>query len=261
MSCDTKSAVLPYSLEYRDRGFSVIPLRGKRPRVAWKKYTERLPTVGELVHWFGEMSQREACPNVGIVCGQISRLVVLDADSEDVAVEIASALPSTQLMSRTGRGMHFFFQLGEGQVVPTRVRIAGIQLDVRGDGSYVVAPPSVHADTGTQYRWFTPIEYVDLDDLPVFDPSWIDNQIGHSQKPARITVKDGPAYIAHIRAICGQGGHNATFRAACKLRDSGLSEAEALVALIEWNRSNAQPPWTVRELLHKVKDAFRHIRY
>lgn len=261
MSGDRKSNVLHFAFEYRDRGFSVIPLRGKRPRVPWKEYTKRLPTVGELVYWFGELSQRRMHPNIGIVCGQISRLVVLDADSEDVAVEIASALPCTQLMTRTGRGMHFFYQLGEGQAVPTRVRIAGIQLDVRGNGSYVVAPPSVHPESGRQYQWLTPIEQVDLDNVPLFDPSWIDDRIGQSQTPARITVKDGPAYIAHIRAISGQGGHNATFRAACKLRDSGLSEAEALVALIEWNRSNAEPPWTVRELLHKVKDAFRNARH
>lgn len=68
-------------------------------------------------------------------------------------------------------------------------------------------------------------------------------------------MKHGPAYIAHIRAISGQGGHNATFRAACKLRDSGLGEAEALAALVEWNETNAQPKWTVKELLHKVDDA------
>jgi len=48
--------------------------------------------------------------------------------------------------------------------------------------------------------------------------------------------------------------------AKCILRDAGLSEAETLAAMIEWNQANAEPPWTVKELLHKVQDVFSKLR-
>jgi hypothetical protein len=52
-------------------------------------------------------------------------------------------------------------------------------------------------------------------------------------------------------------GSGACFRVACLLRDAGMTEAEALAEILAWNASGAaQPPWTVRELLHKVQDAF-----
>jgi hypothetical protein len=40
------------------------------------------------------------------------------------------------------------------------------------------------------------------------------------------------AYIRHIEAVAVDGGHNATFRAACKLHDAGLTADEAFEALV-----------------------------
>lgn len=65
------------------------------------------------------------------------------------------------------------------------------------------------------------------------------------------------SYIRTIHAISGQHGHNQTFRAACKLRDAGLTPEEALCELVIWNRTNATPPWSVQELLHKVQSAYQ----
>jgi len=63
-------------------------------------------------------------------------------------------------------------------------------------------------------------------------------------------------YLARVPgAVSGSGGHNATFRAACVLvLGFGLSQDEALRLLSEWNEK-CQPPWTDRELLHKVTQA------
>jgi putative DNA primase/helicase len=56
-------------------------------------------------------------------------------------------------------------------------------------------------------------------------------------------------------AVSGQGGHNQTFRAACVLvRNFALQVKEALPLLREWNET-CQPPWSERELLHKLEDA------
>jgi hypothetical protein len=64
-------------------------------------------------------------------------------------------------------------------------------------------------------------------------------------------------YLANLPpAISGQGGHNATFRAACWLVRFGLSDADALVLFREFNQ-RCQPPWTEKDLAHKLRDARR----
>lgn len=56
-------------------------------------------------------------------------------------------------------------------------------------------------------------------------------------------------------AISGSGGHNTTYTAAVGLvHGFGLSEADAMNLLSEWNRS-CQPPWKDHELRHKIADA------
>ena len=58
-------------------------------------------------------------------------------------------------------------------------------------------------------------------------------------------------------AISQQGGHAATFKAACRLVIGfGLDGEQALTLLRAWNES-CQPPWTEKELAHKVDDALR----
>lgn len=65
-------------------------------------------------------------------------------------------------------------------------------------------------------------------------------------------------YLATIPpAISGSGGHNVTFRAACRMvLGFGLSADAACSLLAEWNQG-CVPPWSERELWHKVHDAER----
>lgn len=56
-------------------------------------------------------------------------------------------------------------------------------------------------------------------------------------------------------AIAGQSGHNAAFRIACILmKDFALAIDDALPIYREWNES-CQPPWSEKEMLHKLEDA------
>lgn len=63
-------------------------------------------------------------------------------------------------------------------------------------------------------------------------------------------------YVCKIPpAVSGQGGHNATFTVACSLvKGFDLSIAEARPLLAQWNALCA-PPWSERELEHKLKQA------
>ena len=59
------------------------------------------------------------------------------------------------------------------------------------------------------------------------------------------------------RQISGQGGHDATFRAACQLADRGFAEQQMLQLMLEWNETNAVPKWTEAEIRRKVEDALK----
>jgi hypothetical protein len=63
-------------------------------------------------------------------------------------------------------------------------------------------------------------------------------------------------YVAQIPgAVSGAGGHNQTFAVACSLvHGFALNESEALDLLREYNL-RCSPPWSERELLHKVQSA------
>jgi archaellum biogenesis ATPase FlaH len=64
------------------------------------------------------------------------------------------------------------------------------------------------------------------------------------------------AYIAKIDpAVSGNSGHDQTFKVACVLKMGfALDDGDALALLREWN-TNCQPPWSERELLHKIRSA------
>ena len=67
------------------------------------------------------------------------------------------------------------------------------------------------------------------------------------------------AYLASLPpAISGSGGHNTTFLAACWLARFGLTDQEALPLLRDYNR-RCRPPWTEKELAHKLRDARRAV--
>jgi hypothetical protein len=62
-------------------------------------------------------------------------------------------------------------------------------------------------------------------------------------------------------AISGQTGHNQTFRVACILvQGFDLSPEDAFTFLSRYNQ-RCEPPWTERELVHKLADADRAPSY
>lgn len=135
------------------QGFSVIPLRpnDKTPLLAWQEFQTRRPTENELEEWFVHCWPQA---NLGIVTGSFSGLVVVDADGDMGLAWMKEHLPVTGVYVRTGKGWHGYFRHPGGDV-RNRGRIAP-EVDIRADGGYVVAPPSVHA-SGANYEWqFTP---------------------------------------------------------------------------------------------------------
>lgn len=56
-------------------------------------------------------------------------------------------------------------------------------------------------------------------------------------------------------AISGKGGHDATFNVACECFRYALSDTDAWEIMTWYNAEKCQPPWTDKELKHKLDDA------
>lgn len=142
--------MLEAARDYMQAGLSVIPVGpSKRPLVSWQGFQHERPHADLVDEWW----TRRPDANVGMVTSQISGVVVLDADGPE-GLESLKALntQATTWLSKTGRGWHQWFR-HPGVTIGNR---AGVRphLDVRGDGGYVVAPPSLHA-SGRRYEWLT----------------------------------------------------------------------------------------------------------
>lgn len=241
--------------DYLGRGWPIIPLFGKLPAIpAWKEYQSRIPTAREVERWFAD--RKRPTSGIGVVTGKLSGLVVVDCDSQEDAAYWEQHYQKSPLVVLTGgHGVHFYYAMPDGVEVRNRAGVLGRKIDIRGEGGYATVPPSLHPN-GRHYFWAPDVASLPL---PGFDVTWL---IDKSQ-PARPTsrevsakVRNAVAYIRRIHAKAGERGHNATFRAACKLRDAGLSEDEAMRVLSDWNETNAVPPWCAAELIHKIRSAF-----
>jgi hypothetical protein len=113
--------------------------------------------------------QRWPGANLGVRTGAVSGLVVVDVDPAHSGLETMRRLSDEApipkgLRVRTGSGgWHLYFAHPGGQVRNSAGTALGPGVDVRGDGGYVIAPPSRHV-SGENYRWSGSWDLPDLPD-------------------------------------------------------------------------------------------------
>lgn len=136
------------------QGWSVIPClpKSKKAAISWKAYQDRLPNMTEVTDWFTLQQDR----NLAIITGDVSsRLLVIDFDDFSLWCEWWTKLYRRSTLSvLTGKGIHLYFRLlDETPITCGKFSVfekpAG---DIRYNGGYVLAPPSIHP-TGQRYRW------------------------------------------------------------------------------------------------------------
>jgi hypothetical protein len=142
---------------YLFRGWSVFPLpRGRKvPDRPWKQWQSSRANAFVVGEWFRQVPDT----NLAVVTGAISGLVVADLDlakhpdaARVFADRCGGELPVAPTVRTGSGGLHLFFA-HPGFSVRTR---AGLSpgLDIRADGGYIVAPPSLHPSGGV-YAWET----------------------------------------------------------------------------------------------------------
>ncbi len=231
------------ALAYVAHGFAVVPLRprAKEPmtRHGLKDWTDDPESVRAV--W-----SRWPDANIGIVCGAPSRgLVVLDLDVHEDGPDGHDArrrwerehgpLPETCTAITGSGGTHMFFRASH-EVRPSVN--AELAVDVRGDGSYVVAPPSVHP-SGRRYEWEVPPE--ECGPAPfAFASAFVE-----SVRPA----ERGAGARFELGGTVAEGGRNdSLFRLGASLRAKRVEPALITDTIHAANARRCSPPLPTDEV-------------
>lgn len=188
------SVLLEAALAYARRGWRVFPLHGivrarctcgrwdcsspgKHPLVRRGLY-EATSEQSQIQQWWRQWR----CANIGIVTGAESGIVVVDIDLPAAIPSLGGllekGLPATLTGLTGGGGIHLVYASGDRELGNSAGRLPGLDeelagIDLRGNGGYIVAPPSLHRSGGS-YQW------LDANCQIAFAPEWL-KQPAHTQ--------------------------------------------------------------------------------
>lgn len=240
------------AIEYAKKGFAVFPL----------KYRDKVPLTrngckdattdaAQIKAWW----QKYPNANIGLATGSVSQNVfVIDLDiDEDRGIDGYHSLEDWQRehgdfpetwTAITGRGGYHLYYRGNGKIKNRAGIIDGV--DIRGNGGYVVAPPSIHKN-GNRYEWeYSPDE---------FEIAKADNNVEYflnhddHRQSASFTMPN----------IVSAGQRNQMlFRFACMMQAKGASDQSVFAATMAENESSCSPPLTEQEVRIIVSSATKY---
>lgn len=240
------------AIEYAKKGFAVFPL----------KYRDKVPLTrngckdattdaAQIKAWW----QKYPNANIGLATGSVSQNVfVIDLDiDEDRGIDGYHSLEDWQRehgdfpetwTAITGRGGYHLYYRGNGKIKNRAGIIDGV--DIRGNGGYVVAPPSIHKN-GNRYEWeYSPDEF----EIAKADNNvmYFLNHDDHRQS-ASFTMPN----------IVSAGQRNQMlFRFACMMQAKGASDQSVFAATMAENESSCSPPLTEQEVRIIVSSATKY---
>ena len=230
-ACGPKT-LMDWALTYYDAGLNILPLvpRDKFPMIKWGKYEKERARREDVISWWTK--QPEA--NIGIITGEINNLVVVDVDKEQgkKSLEILynKEMPLT-VVTKSIRGKHYYFKNTDkwGSHI-------GIypDIDIRGEGGLIVAPPSIHP-TGKEYKWINPILETEIAEMPTELVEAFKEKIRSKPNIFEGKIKQGERNKA-LTSISGT------------LRNIGLDPEHIRATLLAINQIRMQEPLPEKEV-------------
>jgi len=263
-------SILNQALLYYDKGYSVFPLKQgtKEPAVkVWEPYKTERATREQVAEWFKNNDK-----NIAVICGAVSgNLVVLDFDDSPEQPSFYSKFFKREEIEKNTPVVETSF--GRYQVYlrsdkPLKsFNVPELRLEIRSEGRYVVAPPSIHPKTGQPYRFIntveSPLECKDLEESiwkkveesgirkRVFvDPAWRTGRAGHYKG------KDPPCIMGLLKGVTKGMRHDVAIRLFAyfiNFKGEGKNLKRVYEKMKKWNQGNA-PPLEEDELTELYQD-------
>ena len=238
---------------YRSEGLSFIPIpyKSKVPAIEWKQFQKTRPDDGQVRNWFDGRDT-----NLAVICGSVSGgLVVLDFDSEErfwefhgvTSGKIGADIFDFTRISKTARGYHVWMKVTEhvkNQKYPA--------LDIKSDGGYVIAPPSVHPN-GPIYELLNP----DIPIRKIKSLSEIGIDITAKKQANGEAANCEPDWVTKALAGVPKGERgNTAIRLAGYFRNL-MPIGVTTSILVDWNLKN-RPPMEESQILRTVQSAYKY---
>lgn len=245
------------AIDYARRGLAIIALEPRKKKPAFAHGLKDATTcVPDIKEWWDTYPT----DNVGIVTGRVSgNLGVIDIDYDDDSgkdgyqflrawEKVHGNLPETWTVTTARGGQHLYYRF-EGTVPPNTAN-EEIGIDFRGEGGYVMAPPSIHPN-GTEVEWdFHPDDY---------DLAWADERVMEFLKaisPTNAVSRNGSFDLPET--IMNGERDNVLFKYACSLQAQGYSDAEITVLVHDANSRRCQTPLSKRDVDMKIRQALKY---
>lgn len=237
----TRAEVLRAALAYAGEGIPVFPCKpgGKQPLTP-RGFKDATTDQSKITAWFNRWPNA----NIGIPTGERSGILALDVDNP-ASLEILEAehgeLPATTTIRTGSGGLHYYFRYPAGEKISISAGKLGPGLDTRGEGGYVIAPPSVA--TGP---------YEVLDRLPLAaPPEWLLQALRKPHSAAHSNgegaTPTGSPVSANVPIAEGRRNQS-LFKYGCALRNRGADYPAIAEELHNTNERLCKPPLDASEV-------------
>jgi hypothetical protein len=221
-----RSVLLKAQLGYADRGKPTFPCEGKRP-LTKHGFKDASTDPRRITAW----RHRRPHANIGMPTGERSGVFVLDVDRSEALEDLErehGKLPETLTAETPSGGCHLYLRHVEGITNSPGGLPAGI--DVRGEGGYVLVPPSAG------YSWENRAEIAEA-------PEWLVELVTERSPEARPERQETRPVAAG--EVISEGRRNTTLTSICgRLHDGSRSEAELTAELLAIRDTRCENPDT-----------------
>jgi len=237
------------ALRLAEYGLAVFPLceRDKTPAVTTG--FKAAMTDAEAIEraW----TKRPEC-NIGIATGTPSNgIIVIDFDNHDVDgmdylhdwESEHGELPETASAKSGSGGYHLYYRANTPIESSVNSEIA---VDIRGDGGYIVAPPSIHPN-GQPYAWENDPDDVQIARADENVLAFIRSVQSGKSKGKRFVLPDGD--------INKGERDNTLFKLAASLQSRGLSDDEIGMIVSGVNEAKCKPPLPGNDIVRIINSA------
>lgn len=246
------ATLLDAALDYARRGWPVFPCHTPTRGGCSCRDAERCSDIGKhprTEHGLKDATTDETTirqwwrrwpdANLAIVTGKVSGFFALDGDlrhgGDDTLQELEAQhgpLPETVESQTGGGGFHKLYR-SPGYPMKSGAGVLGPGLDVKADGGYIVAPPSLHM-SGRRYEWEVTSH---PDEVPIAEaPAWLLDKL----RP-EATNGNGRGFTVGEKIKDGER-NNTLYRLVRSLKARELSYEAILAALRAENQAKCQPP-------------------
>jgi hypothetical protein len=234
------------------RHLAVFPCRPRDKRPATVNGAKDATTDPEQIERWWRVN---AELNVAIATGPASGMFVVDVDGHGAELELRKletahgALPPT-VETITSRGRHLFSRLPSDADIRNSAGKVAPRIDVRGNGGYVLAPPSMHP-SGRRYCWS-----VDSASAIAAAPIWL---LGEVVTPVGADAAAVPAseWRALVQGVAEGARDNSLARLAGHLLRHRIDPHVVLELLLSFNETRCAPPLPAGDVMRIVNSIAR----